>query len=117
MTRIIYALHESKYKTVQEAAKVKNWAYIGKTDLKSGETIEAALVRVQDEHFQSTDRHGIKLEQRLNVVGRENVQIQYLDKLHFVHILESIDANPSVRETYFMDLFEQMGAIIMNDKR
>jgi len=108
---VVYTLYNSKHKNAIEAAKSKDWVYVGKTILQINETSEQAAQRVLKEH-QSDNRHGTLLEEALGAspkLGCTYVTVKMSQE-------ESIK-NPTKEELNRIKMYSDLGAKIKNTKK
>jgi len=108
---VVYALYNSKHNNATEAAKSKDWVYVGKTILQINETSEQAAQRVLKEH-QSDNRHGTLLEEALGAspkLGCTYVTVKMSQE-------ESIK-NPTKEELNRIKMYSDLGAKIKNTKK
>lgn len=121
--RLIYALHNKKYTTAEQAALARDWVYVGKNDITVTSTVGQTLllgVTLQttlNEHLtQKTSRHGVLCENAI-IKSNFNVTISKLDQRELTILETGDNSNPTSDELKWIDKLEKMGANIKNTKQ
>ncbi len=114
MKTLLYTLLSSQYDSVTSAAKAGSWVYVGKTQMKTNEILDAAKDRVMQEHRDGgVDRHGVLLESTLSQTPVGKLAI--VAKVVKMTLLES-RKNPTSEETAQINKLAKLGAQIKNTK-